>query len=163
MREWSNNDLAIMSMTEDDVDRFMSKIEKSEDGCWNWTAAKKHDGYGMFGVGKVTVLVHRIACWLAHGAPLEGRPTVDHLCKNRACVNPNHLRWASSKEQNSFGASDHIKVDDDTAIDCIKRCLSGEMQRKLSRELGIPNQTISRWVLGTRRPELLEEAKRQLA
>jgi len=158
---WSECDLAIMSMTESDLDRFLSKIDFAGE-CWDWTAARDGQGYGNFWIKDRTVKAHRIACWLRHGPPPEGKPTVDHLCKNTSCVNPEHLRWASHKEQVTFETNDYVKLDDDTVVEIIKRCLSREGVMKLSRELRIPHPTISFWVSGKNRPQLLERAKEEL-
>ena len=78
---------------------FWAKVEKTET-CWNWTAMIE-GGYGVFGVrieGKpVPRRAHRISYLLAHGPIPEGL-MVDHICHNEGCVNPDHLRLATNKE-----------------------------------------------------------------
>lgn len=66
--------------------------------CWVWTAFRNPSGYGMVGVsGHRTALAHRIAYELVVGAVPEGL-TLDHLCRNRACVNPSHLEPVTNRE-----------------------------------------------------------------
>jgi hypothetical protein len=158
----SRSDRAITSMSKEDLDRFLDKVDFSGE-CWNWKASKNKDGYGWFGVKGRVVLAHRISCWLAHGPPPDEKPTADHLCKDRSCVNPEHLRWASRLEQCENMVGVRNLVDDDTAIECIKRCLSGESQSEVAKELGVSNQSIYTWVHGKRRSELLERARKELA
>jgi hypothetical protein len=78
---------------------FWAKVDKTET-CWNWTAFIDQ-GYGVFGVrveGKpVPRRAHRISYTLAHGPIPEGL-MVDHICHNLRCVNPDHLRLATNKE-----------------------------------------------------------------
>lgn len=69
--------------------RFMSKVSVS-DGCWDWTAFRNHDGYGMFGVGRKAVSAHRVAFLLFNGDIPAGL-CVLHTCDRPACVNPQHL------------------------------------------------------------------------
>lgn len=72
--------------------RFWSKVDVGHPlGCWQWTAALSN-GYGHFGTGKHfgTVKAHRIAYLLLMGEIPDGY-TLDHLCRNRRCVNPDHL------------------------------------------------------------------------
>lgn len=62
-------------------------------GCWDWTGRKERAGYGCLErvfKGKKYVLAHRLAYALLVGDIPEGL-TIDHLCKNRRCVNPAHL------------------------------------------------------------------------
>ena len=75
--------------------RFWSKVEKTV-GCWIWTACKTKFGYGWFQMGRQAGprLAHRLAYESAVGPVPEGL-TLDHLCRNRACVNPAHLEPVS--------------------------------------------------------------------
>ena len=72
------------------IERFRSKIRVTENGCHEWTGGRSRDGYGKFYEGDRLHLAHRWSWQQANGAvpsPLE----LDHLCRNRACVNPAHL------------------------------------------------------------------------
>jgi hypothetical protein len=68
--------------------RFWAKVEKT-DTCWVWSAAKI-SGYGAFKLDGRAIRAHRFAYELLVGPVPEGLP-LDHLCRNRACVNPAHL------------------------------------------------------------------------
>lgn len=72
-------------------DRFWQKVEKGE-GCWRWLASSQGTGYGQVkapGRGNVR-LAHRVAYELVKG-PIPTGLVIDHLCRNRMCVNPDHL------------------------------------------------------------------------
>lgn len=72
----------------DPLERFLVKVNFTED-CWEWTATKNPKGYGRFRVGKVRQ-AHRWL-WEQVVAPIPEGLELDHLCKNRGCVNPDHL------------------------------------------------------------------------
>ncbi len=71
------------------MERFWSKVDKSGE-CWEWTASKMSAGYGQFSLDGRLWLAHRVAYELLVGEIPEGLQ-IDHLCRNRACVNPDHL------------------------------------------------------------------------
>lgn len=84
------------------VERFRSKVDfSSPDGCWLWTAALI-TGYGSFWDGVRTVLAHRWSWEAANGAIPEGL-VLDHLCRNRRCVNPDHLEPVTAPENTLRG------------------------------------------------------------
>lgn len=63
-------------------------------GCWLWGGSKTPDGYGIFtytftSISR-TLLAHRLALHIV-GRPVPGHLSVDHLCRNHGCVNPDHL------------------------------------------------------------------------
>lgn len=70
------------------ADRFWTKVRKTE-GCWEWTACLAH-GYGRFGVGRRARPAHVVAYELVIG-PVPVGLDLDHLCRNRRCVRPDHL------------------------------------------------------------------------
>lgn len=76
--------------------RFWAKVAKS-DGCWLWTGAHQSLGYGHFWLNGRMVLAHRVAYELTRGEIQDGL-TLDHLCKTRDCVNPDHLEAVTLAE-----------------------------------------------------------------
>lgn len=76
--------------------RFMSHVIKS-DGCWRWAGYHRADGYINFSVGSKKFKAHRIAYELFVDEIPEGLE-IDHICRNRGCVNPDHLRAVTHKE-----------------------------------------------------------------
>lgn len=75
---------------------FSNKVSISSDGCWNWTASTHRHGYGFFGFNKKVQLSHRVSYQIFLGEIKEGL-VLDHLCRNKRCVNPDHLDPVSQK------------------------------------------------------------------
>lgn len=69
--------------------RFSAKVIPDGD-CWRWAASLNAFGYGRFGVDGKNVLAHRWA-YEYYVAEIPPGLTLDHLCRNRWCVNPYHL------------------------------------------------------------------------
>ena len=61
-------------------------------GCWEWTGTLAGDGYGRVPSGKrgVSIPAHRLAYEYANGPIPEGLQ-IDHLCRIKRCINPDHL------------------------------------------------------------------------
>lgn len=69
--------------------RFMARVRKTST-CWLWTGAADGLGYGFVGVNRKNKLAHRYSYEMHRGAIPTGL-VLDHLCRNPACVNPDHL------------------------------------------------------------------------
>lgn len=70
---------------------FWSKVAVDvETGCWEWTAAKAKNGYAQFHFDQQTGYAHRFA-YVTLVGPIPDGLDIDHLCRNRGCVNPAHL------------------------------------------------------------------------
>ena len=65
-------------------------------GCWGWSGATLPNGYGTDTFRRRTRYVHRLSFFAFWGDP--GRGVVDHLCRNRRCVNPDHLELVTRGE-----------------------------------------------------------------
>lgn len=77
-------------------ERFWEKVSKS-DGCWQWIGQINLDGYGKIKSDGRLKSAHRISYEMAKG-PIEPGKLIDHACHNRSCVNPDHLRPVTQKQ-----------------------------------------------------------------
>lgn len=89
-------------------ERFWSRVEKTEQ-CWLWTALTNKYGYGLLSVSNHHVLAHRFAYELLVG-PLPRGLVVDHLCRVRNCVNPDHLEPVTDFENKVRGLKSPLKT-----------------------------------------------------
>lgn len=78
------------------ADRFHSRLIKT-DGCWTVRVKTLSEGYARLWKDGKSYHAHRVAYELYKGPIPEGL-TIDHLCRNRACVNPDHLEAVSIRE-----------------------------------------------------------------
>jgi hypothetical protein len=72
------------------IDRFQEKVKLDNNGCWVWKASRTTGGYGKFWFDGKLWLAHRWSYEYFVNQIPEGLD-LDHLCRNRACVNPDHL------------------------------------------------------------------------
>lgn len=106
------SDNAQLARTAATVARFWSKVNKGgpvPDGrpeigpCWEWTSGRTAAGYGRFYLAKrKPVYAHRYTWELLRGSIPDGLQ-IDHLCRNRACCNPDHLEPVTNRENGLRG------------------------------------------------------------
>ena len=98
LRFWQRNgDLAPRRLRGyDDFSRIFAKVDTSGD-CWHWTGGRDAKGYGLYATNEgVTTRAHRTVYETLVGPVPEGM-TLDHLCRNTACVNPDHLEVVTGR------------------------------------------------------------------
>lgn len=84
------------TLTNKEARRLHSKFLLGGPGCWEWTAARTREGYGRFGLHGRRRQAHRVVYqWLV--GPVPDGMVLDHLCRNRACVRPDHLEPVTDK------------------------------------------------------------------
>lgn len=102
-------DAPLRELDATDEERFWAKVDKSGE-CWTWMGATLPGGYGVFRIGGRNRVAHRVSWTWSNGAPAPGME-VDHMCFNRPCVNPAHLRLLTHAEngQNRASANSNSK------------------------------------------------------
>ena len=96
------------------MERFWSKVDKrGPDECWEWQGPTIPKGYGQMRVGsrtdwsRTTKLAHRIAFELVNG-PIPDGLHVMHLCNNKLCCNPAHLKLGTNQQNIQMASRDGL-------------------------------------------------------
>lgn len=93
--------------------RFFAKVEiPSLFGCWTWTGAgrgghqpwDKGGDYGHLKIANINFYVHHVVLWLVRRRIPRGH-VVDHVCRNRRCVNPLHVEVVTAAENHRRSVS----------------------------------------------------------
>lgn len=148
-------------MTQDELARFTKKFcVDPVTGCWNWTAGKYTEGYGMFFCEGRSRRAHRLSFEHFNGCKL-GEWDCCHKCDNPSCVNPDHLFKGNASDnmqdcarKGRHGALLHpeawrrcrdgyCKLSEDKVRDMKVRLLLGETLSSLSKRFGVGKQMVS--------------------
>ena len=134
--------------------RFWPKVNKdTPGGCWEWTAAKRPDGYGVIGRGgrgTGNERAHRLS-WILHYGEIPDGLFVCHKCDNRGCVNPEHLFLGDAKdnshdcrdkERNARGETTYSKLTVEQVIEIRARAAAGESQRRIARDYPVGHSMV---------------------
>ena len=103
------------NLTEAEQLRFDSKWVKQGD-CHEWQGPLDRDGYGTFYLRRRGRRAHRVG-WFAHNGPIPEGMVVNHSCRNRACVNVQHLRLFTVTE-NALSDSSSLAYINSRKIHC---------------------------------------------
>jgi hypothetical protein len=142
------------------IDRFWSRVEKQDQGCWLWTGRREWNGYGRVRVcaarkGSTHMVTHRVS-YLLHYGHIEAGMNVLHHCDVPACVNPAHL-YAGTQAENMAdrgrrgrGAKTRTFLNPVKALEIRRRYAAGGCsQVTLAREYGVTIPTIN-WIVNGR-------------
>ncbi|MFI1562215.1 HNH endonuclease [Streptomyces sp. NPDC020490] len=120
--------------------RFWARVDKTAPGgCWVWTGSVESKGYGAPTINGAKRPAHRVAYEDLVGPIPEGLH-LDHLCRVRRCVNPEHLEPVTSRENALRGIQ--TKLTDDQARALHERWRSGEGVTALAREVSMHPSTL---------------------
>lgn len=106
--------------------------------CWIWQLSKLATRYGQVRSGPEMVLAHRLYYEERRGPIPEGM-TLDHLCRVRACVNPEHLEPVTHRENVRRGKVPKLDLERVAEI----RCATGS-NAEIARRFGISQSQVSR-------------------
>jgi hypothetical protein len=90
-------------------ERAAHRIVVDAGGCWIWQGPLRRDGYGELRVHGQLWLAHRFA-YVALVADVPADLTLDHLCRERSCVNPDHLEPVTRGENVLRGELGTVKA-----------------------------------------------------
>ena len=118
--------------------RFMANVKKTKE-CWNWTAGVDSSEYGMINVRKKSLKAHRYAYQYWKGK-IEDGLQIDHICKNRRCVNPNHLECVTQTENIRRGVNTKLKINQVLEI---KKLFDHMSFTDIGKKYGVARPTIA--------------------
>lgn len=116
----------------------MHKTAKFKGECWFWPYAINKHGYGQLQINRKRYEAHKWLYELIKGKP-PFKSELDHLCGNRACVNPEHLEAVSHAENCRRGHN--AKLTNEQVVE-IKSLYGKTTQGEIAKKYGVSRATI---------------------
>lgn len=119
----------------------------AQTGCWVWQGARFRNGYAKLR----SAYGHRVFYENQHGKIPAGR-VIDHLCRNRACVNPSHLEAVTQRTNSLRGAKTTLPA---ATVESIRQAIAGGARtREVAERYGVSASHVRSICLGERRIEV---------
>lgn len=152
-------------------ERFDAKYKVNpETGCWEWTAYRMKEGYGVLGIrGHYTDRAHRFSYKRFRG-PIPPGMLVCHTCDNPPCVNPEHLflgtnadnvadRERKGRGRRAIGSlAGHAKLNERKVLRIKQRLAAGANQSAVARQYGVDQCAINHIARGRTWRHVQQEA-----
>lgn len=100
--------------------RIQDRIDVRPNGCWLWTGALNHNGYGHVGFQHKTWRVHRLVYTLLVGAIPPGLQLDHVVCGTRHCCNPDHVEMVTEAENKRRGNAGKINNHNAKKTHCLR-------------------------------------------
>lgn len=123
------------------VVRQLVRLGDSPGDCWQWLGRVQPNGYGKKQFHGKTVLAHR---WVYEQllGPIPAGLVINHLCSNRACVNPHHLEVTDTAGNARHGAGASLTADQVRAIKSFQNNRKWGDGARLARQYNVSNALI---------------------
>ena len=161
--------------TDEEIEsRIMENVsidESCENPCWLWTGSLTSTGYGQISIHSRPRPAHRVSYILLKG-PIPRNLEIDHLCRVRRCVNPNHLEPVTRSENTKRGMAGkaaatraqertHCKKGHELTGDNIRGAEKGKRLCKICYEVGVKdrNDRRPRIPIELRKPNIADLAR----
>ena len=122
------------------ADRWAVEDRGFTTACWVWRDGRTRLGYGKIKRDGVNLLAHRFAWTREHG-PIPKGLELDHLCRVRACVNPEHLELVTHAENVRRGAMPKLTAEDVVRIR--EELAAGRRQQDIAETFGVGRGAIA--------------------
>lgn len=116
-------------------------VENPDNGCYDWQRSKDKDGYGYFRAGRRVIRAHKFYYELKYG-PVAPGMELDHRCRNRGCVNPEHLDPVPHVVNCRRGGVVKL-MSMDKAREVRRLCGNGVRQRDAAAKFGISESLVA--------------------
>jgi HNH endonuclease len=135
------------------AERLFRNSQPRGGGCLEWTGTVNDDGYGIFTFGAIerhTITAHKAAYLVAVGGVPDGM-VVKHSCRNRRCINPDHLEVATQKENIADRETDgtaHLRGGRGfgTRDERLAALRAGIPARRFAKQFGINLNSAYQWI-----------------